>query len=106
MYLPHLKEVEYNNKWMERKRLALKKVLVKAIDFAGPEYVLDVLAEARADWSSADFETANLQREYVVETIQDAAARCRHISDVRFAIEGCAGRSPTRQIFGNMVDNV
>lgn len=103
MNLPHLKEQQQAVGWMDNKRRQLKLVLLEAIDLAGPEYVLEVLAEARAEWGGANFETAKIQREYHLVAIKKAAEACRYISATRFAIEGKFGFSPTRKMFDHIL---
>lgn len=106
MYLPHLTEQRHDADWTANKRRELKIALLEAIDLAGPEYVLDVLAEARAEWGCANFETANLQREYHIGVIEEAAEKCRLISEVRFAIEGRFGFNPTRTMFDKILGDM
>jgi hypothetical protein len=94
MHLPHLAKQESNRKWLADERAALYKVLYEAVGFAGPEYVLDVLADVRRDWGKATFETAKLQKEAILHAIEIAAEVCREITQARFDIEAEHGINP------------
>lgn len=104
MYLPHLKEQEDNRRWEDEKRRELKEVLLEAIDYDGPGYVLEILAEVEEEWSKATFETALLQKNYAVTTIRGAAKMCRAISKARFAMEKEVGRNPNAEVFEALLE--
>ena len=104
MHLPHLKKQEENRKWMDDQRAYLKDVLLEAINLAGPAYVLNVLAEVEAEWGSANFETAQLQKFYAVRTIKAAENLCRRITEARFKMEDLLGCNPTDDFFRELVD--